>query len=224
MGVRQQVFEVIVRQAIAGAPWKEICQGPMQTNNITEREVQDEVDRRLALKDESKAKRMATPPVAPTPPVPPTPPAAPTSPVPAIQAANSGFGELVHGQQNTNSINIHGEVASVRPIVINLISAFEAALYQLEQGQKPDSNLLETARAKLVFALAPLKLGMEVPRLQGFLRTTAIDLINCLKDSTLTQQDIYEFWKSRKADLANLKQELERVLDGKEPAFWEVQV
>ncbi len=29
-GVRAQVFEVIVRQALAGAPWKEICAGPMQ--------------------------------------------------------------------------------------------------------------------------------------------------------------------------------------------------
>src|SRR6185437_9455909 len=35
-GVRAQVFEVIVRQGMAGAPWKEICTGPMQVNSITE--------------------------------------------------------------------------------------------------------------------------------------------------------------------------------------------
>jgi Ca-activated chloride channel homolog len=45
-GVRAQVFEVVVRQAIEGAPWREICAGPMQVNNISEEEVIQEVARR----------------------------------------------------------------------------------------------------------------------------------------------------------------------------------
>lgn len=45
-GVRAQVFEVVVRQAIAGAPWQEICRGPMQVNNITIEEVEEEVQKR----------------------------------------------------------------------------------------------------------------------------------------------------------------------------------
>lgn len=49
MGVRQQVFEVIVRQALAGAPWREICAGPMQVNNISPDEVELEVKRRQSL-------------------------------------------------------------------------------------------------------------------------------------------------------------------------------
>jgi len=49
IGVRAQVFEVIVRQALAGAPWREICAGPMQVNNITPDEVESEVKRRQAL-------------------------------------------------------------------------------------------------------------------------------------------------------------------------------
>ncbi|MBZ0189812.1 MAG: hypothetical protein K8F91_26440, partial [Candidatus Obscuribacterales bacterium] len=48
-GVRAQVFEVIVRQALAGAPWREICAGPMQVNNISPDEVEAEVNRRQAL-------------------------------------------------------------------------------------------------------------------------------------------------------------------------------
>lgn len=43
---KAQVFEVIVRQALAGAPWREICAGPMQVNNITPEEVEVEVQRR----------------------------------------------------------------------------------------------------------------------------------------------------------------------------------
>lgn len=48
-GVRAQVFEVIVRQALAGAHWREICAGPMQVNNISPEEVEAEVKRRQAL-------------------------------------------------------------------------------------------------------------------------------------------------------------------------------
>lgn len=48
-GVRAQVFEVIVRQALAGAPWREICAGPMSVNNISPDEVESEVKRREAL-------------------------------------------------------------------------------------------------------------------------------------------------------------------------------
>ncbi|MBS1953224.1 MAG: hypothetical protein JST89_03505 [Cyanobacteria bacterium SZAS-4] len=44
--IRGQVFEVIVRQGMAGAPWREICAGPMQINNITEAEIQTEINRR----------------------------------------------------------------------------------------------------------------------------------------------------------------------------------
>ncbi|HEY9787363.1 MAG TPA: hypothetical protein V6D17_18380 [Candidatus Obscuribacterales bacterium] len=50
-GVRSQVFEVIVRQALAGAPWKEICAGPMQVNNIRAEEVEEEVRRRRGEDD-----------------------------------------------------------------------------------------------------------------------------------------------------------------------------
>lgn len=47
--IRSQVFEVIVRQGMAGAPWREICEGPMQVNNITEAEIQAEIDRRSRM-------------------------------------------------------------------------------------------------------------------------------------------------------------------------------
>ena len=50
--VRKQVFEVVVRQAMAGAPWKEICAGPMSVNNISHGEVEREVRRRRGLMQE----------------------------------------------------------------------------------------------------------------------------------------------------------------------------
>lgn len=51
--VRSQVFEVIIRQAIAGAPWREICSGPMLENNITAEEVESEIERRKVSSVES---------------------------------------------------------------------------------------------------------------------------------------------------------------------------
>ncbi|MBX9669447.1 MAG: zinc ribbon domain-containing protein [Candidatus Obscuribacterales bacterium] len=48
-GVRKQVIEVIVRQALAGAPWREICQGPMLVNGITPEEIEEEIRKRKGL-------------------------------------------------------------------------------------------------------------------------------------------------------------------------------
>ena len=45
-GVAKDAFEVIVRQALAGAPWQEICAGPMTMHGITVEEVEAEVLRR----------------------------------------------------------------------------------------------------------------------------------------------------------------------------------
>jgi hypothetical protein len=44
--VRQQVFEIIVRQAMAGTPWRIICAAAMEFNGITADEVEAEVNRR----------------------------------------------------------------------------------------------------------------------------------------------------------------------------------
>lgn len=56
-GVRSRVFEVVVRQALAGAPWREICAGPMQVNNITPEEIEAEVfRRRKALSEDAGSK------------------------------------------------------------------------------------------------------------------------------------------------------------------------
>lgn len=53
-GIRDQVFEVVVRQAIAGAPWEEICAGPMKANNIDPDEIREEVARRTGKYDYGK--------------------------------------------------------------------------------------------------------------------------------------------------------------------------
>jgi hypothetical protein len=41
--VRQQILDVIVQQALAGVPWRSICKVLMDTNGITEDEVETQV-------------------------------------------------------------------------------------------------------------------------------------------------------------------------------------
>jgi hypothetical protein len=60
-GVRSQVFEVIVRQAIAGAPWREICAGPMEVNGIRPEEIEEEVARRQKEPNQSSSNANVNP-------------------------------------------------------------------------------------------------------------------------------------------------------------------
>ena len=45
------------RQALAGAPWREICVGPMQVNNIAPEEVEAEVLRRKPVSTEPEVRK-----------------------------------------------------------------------------------------------------------------------------------------------------------------------
>lgn len=43
--VRIQVLCLIVKQALVGVPWREICAGPMKVNNITPEDVETEIEK-----------------------------------------------------------------------------------------------------------------------------------------------------------------------------------
>ncbi len=63
--LRDQVFEVVVRHALAGAPWREICAGPMLVNDIDPQEVEAEVVRRRGMPATAAAPQKETPPNKP---------------------------------------------------------------------------------------------------------------------------------------------------------------
>lgn len=44
--IKQQVFEVIVRQAMAGAPWRDICNAAMIANGIDPKDIEEELRHR----------------------------------------------------------------------------------------------------------------------------------------------------------------------------------
>lgn len=45
-GVRAQIFEIAVRQALSGGAWRHTCAAVMQANNISPEEVEAEASRR----------------------------------------------------------------------------------------------------------------------------------------------------------------------------------
>jgi hypothetical protein len=47
-GVRAQIFELAVRQALSGGAWRQTCASAMKSNNITPEEVEAEAIRRTA--------------------------------------------------------------------------------------------------------------------------------------------------------------------------------
>ena len=53
---RDTVFEVIVRQAIAKAPWRQICRSAMEENKITEEDILKEVESRGFKRDDLSKK------------------------------------------------------------------------------------------------------------------------------------------------------------------------
>ena len=201
-GVRQQVFEVVVRQAMAGAAWQQICAGPMQVNNITPEEVQAEVDRRIALGRK-----------------------------PSLGGALKKLEELAKAAINKfdgasnvaeSSHKTYGkEIERIRHLLMEFLSMFENAFDEIEKQQRSDERKLESARLKLLQALAPMKFGMECPELQRFLRSTAIELIGSLKDKSVSQDDLAEFWSSKRSTFETVKAELEVALSGKEASFWD---
>jgi Ca-activated chloride channel family protein len=211
MGVRAQVLEVIVRQAIAGAPWRQICAGSMQVNNITEEEVQAEVDRRLALLQKNN---QAHPPAPPS-----------QSGMGAILKKLEEFGQALTGKRDTaptgHEHKHSREIETVRKLLTDFLSLFEQAFEEIANKKRPNESNLESARVKLLQALAPMNFGMECPELQRFLRSTAIELIGSLKDKSVTHEDLAEFWNSKQSVFESVKAELDTALNAKEASFWD---
>lgn len=50
-GVRAQILELAVRQALSGGAWRETCASVMKANNISPEEVEAEVRRRSSFGD-----------------------------------------------------------------------------------------------------------------------------------------------------------------------------
>jgi hypothetical protein len=122
-GVRDQVLEVIVRQAMAGAPWQEICAGPMLVNDITVQDVETEL-RKRGMRHQSQ-------------PPPPPPPPRPRRPAPPEQPLNidgllDKIIQLEHALKQTEDKAL--EIASERDQFAAMLSIAETKIKQLTEA------------------------------------------------------------------------------------------
>ncbi len=116
------------------------------------------------------------------------------------------------------------EIATARAAIVVFFSEFDMAYSKLSHNSLPNANRLEKARLNLLHTLAPIKLGMDLPLMQRFLRAPAIELISSLHDTSLSLAELNAFWNTKSGLYNELKGEIESLLNPKEAAFWDASV
>lgn len=116
------------------------------------------------------------------------------------------------------------QLKSIRVHLEAFLAAFEQAFQQVKSGHYPAQALLEGVRRTLVQALAPSSIGMELPHLQRFLRSTALELIASL-GSGQSVSELSPFWTKHWQSFELAKKEAKGVFDqaagtSAEKPFW----
>jgi Ca-activated chloride channel homolog len=120
--------------------------------------------------------------------------------------------------------------ADIGGAVQAFFNAFEQAFQMTESMTgRPVAAILEQLRQRLLQMLAPRQIGMELPQLQRFLRSYAIELIGTLDPNGGT--DAYALrtaWQSRRAMFDAVRLEVKKVMSHRFPndvqpggEFWE---
>jgi Ca-activated chloride channel family protein len=216
-GVRAQVFEVIVRQGMNGADWRQICAGPMQVNNITSDEVQQEIDRRLALQ-QGVQPPTSQPPTSQN----------PASPNPTPQnsfAQNSAsLNSTLH-----NALSKPKAKSSMTPAVKECLDRLQKILDQcfkkLQAGETPEVDDLENARLELISKLAQSSLAGSVPNLQKFLRSDLVKLIAAISGANSVNKVLQNLSRQQQKLFESIQPEISAALEeSSEQPFWQTTV
>lgn len=115
--------------------------------------------------------------------------------------------------------------------VINALAAFRdawvASWVEVGKGGLPEADKIELARKELVEALADHPVGFEVPLLQKFLRTSAIEYVAALRASDASAWAIYKSRSRFHEGFVDAMVEAEvaaATVQGRQGAFWESNV
>lgn len=102
--------------------------------------------------------------------------------------------------------------------------AWMASWTEIGKGMVPDADVIENARKALIEALADHPVGFEVPRLQKFLRTSAIEYVAALQAFDVTASKLYQARAQFNYGLVDAMVEGEDAMvkvQGRQGAFWE---
>ncbi len=102
--------------------------------------------------------------------------------------------------------------------------AWMASWTEIGGGSVPDADVIENARKSLIEALADHPVGFQVPRLQKFLRTSAIEYVAALQTFDVTASTLYQARGRFNHGLVDAMVEAEDAMvkvQGRQGAFWE---
>jgi hypothetical protein len=115
--------------------------------------------------------------------------------------------------------------------VINALIAFRegwvASWLEVGKGILPDADEIERIRKELVEALSDHPVGFEVPLLNKFLRSSAIDYVAALQASDVTASAIFKSRSRFHDGFVDAMVEAEAAIlqvQGRQGAFWESNV
>ncbi|MDZ4837057.1 MAG: VWA domain-containing protein [Candidatus Melainabacteria bacterium] len=178
---------------------------------------------------------------APTPPLtpgnPPPPPAAPAPYQQSILPASAPTTPPSNAWSTMKKLFSFGG-ANGKPIqspegapvsrILNALKTFReawiASWTEIGKGNVPDADAIENYRKALVEALADHPVGFEVPRLQKFLRTSAIEYVSALQAFDVTAAALYQARAQFNHGLVDAMVEGEDAMvkvQGRQGAFWE---
>ncbi len=151
---------------------------------------------------------------------------APRQPIPSSYQHDGG---QVFAHQNTTRKD--DDVIQVRGAMEALLNAFEQAFMMIDSlSARPAATVLEQLRQRLLQMLAPRQIGIELPLMQRFLRSTAIDLISSLSDHRMDAVTLKASWENHRYAFDDARLEAEgrmqrsnttATLQGQTGAFWE---
>lgn len=156
-------------------------------------------------------------------------PAPPSMPVPATppSTAWSTMKKLFSGGAANSKPMESPEGAPVSRI-LNALKQFReawmASWTEIGKGGVPDADVIENTRKALIEALADHPVGFEVPRLQKFLRTSAIEYVAALQASDVTASKLYQARAQFNHGLVDAMVEGEDAMvkvQGRQGAFWQ---
>lgn len=147
----------------------------------------------------------------------------PSTAIPPATNASSGYGDGLNALLSGNvDLQTMTEIESSLRL---FKQALEEAFAAIEKGEKPNTERLCALRKSLMNVLSKSQPAAGLPILQTFLRSSAKELINSLRQPDVQPSQLQALWRRHMAIFSAVEQEVHKVVsatsDQPGAAFWE---
>lgn len=166
----------------------------------------------------------------------PTPPPAQQPTSPGTGGGGGWFGQLKNlfggdGRDASDQLSkreMHSDLRAIKPKLVEFAEALRKAFDEIKAGTVPDCTALENARQSLLESLAKSLFGTEVPALQKFLRSAAVELVQSTKQPNITAAGLQSLWERHMPAFQEAESEATTQLtttgSSSDERFWEASV